>query len=339
MISIQILRAIAAVLVVIYHVTEKAKTQNIGSFFFDIGAAGVDLFFIISGFIMMMVSAKEKNAMSFINKRAMRILPLYYIFTTIALTGYLVAPWAINSQAKETNVLLSYLFIPLENKPMLLLVGWTLTYEILFYIIFSLFVFTKNFRWLYISVAMVTFSLFAKKSDLFIVNYLGNNIIYEFIFGIVIHELYKREGRILTSSVLPNALLILCGVILLFTSSMYEYSRVIEFGAPAMLIFIGVINLDQKINKENKVSTMLAYTGDASYSIYLSHLFSIGILTLAFKKMDLFTTNLYEVYFTISVLISLISGILTYHILENPINNWIKKYRARSIITPELIEK
>jgi peptidoglycan/LPS O-acetylase OafA/YrhL len=327
MISIQILRAVAAVLVVIYHVTEKAKTQNIGNFFFDIGAAGVDLFFIISGFIMMMVSTREKSTISFINKRAMRILPLYYIFTTMALTLYLVAPWAINSQAKETNVLLSYLFIPLENKPMLLLVGWTLTYEIFFYFVFSLFVFTKNFRWLYISVAMVTFSLISQKYDLFLISYLGNNIIYEFIFGIIIHELYRKKGHIITPLTQPNILLILFGVVLLFTSSTFEYSRVIEFGVPAMLIFIGVINIDSKINKQNKAISMLAYTGDASYSIYLSHLFSIGIITLAFKKLNLFTTDLYEVYFITSVILSLFSGAFTYKVLENPINNWLKKYR------------
>ena len=92
--SIQYMRAIAALLVVINHAAWKGaqfSTDPLG--WFNIGGAGVDLFFIISGYIMChTVYLKKKNFSSFLNARLKRIMPLYWVLTTMALTIFIIFP-------------------------------------------------------------------------------------------------------------------------------------------------------------------------------------------------------------------------------------------------------
>ena len=128
--SVQALRALAALLVVFEHV-DMAK----------VGAFGVDIFFVISGFVIAYVSRTDTPA-RFMLKRLFRIIPLYWSATVLVFLVACLAPWALKSTTNDLGDLIkSLLFIPYMKdsgavQPVLFL-GWTLNYEMFFYAIFA----------------------------------------------------------------------------------------------------------------------------------------------------------------------------------------------------------
>ena len=156
--NIQILRAIAAILVVAFHTVLAAKSYNLPTEFFykvDIwGAAGVDIFFIISGFIMVYIQInKKKKPLDFLKDRIERIVPLYWFLTLFIAALLIVFPQAFRELSLSANHLINSLFFINyfngDDHP-LLYVGWTLEYEMLFYIVYYLsapdYIFVVKFR-------------------------------------------------------------------------------------------------------------------------------------------------------------------------------------------------
>src|SRR5687768_4763171 len=133
--SIQIMRGIAAVMVVLLHISVKGGQYGNGALGgFLIGGAGVDLFFIISGYIMCISTAgKQLNFYEFFLHRIQRIIPLYWFSTTVALGIYLYNPGLINTSGGETSIWASYTLIPTRNR-LLNSNGWTLSFEFFFYL-------------------------------------------------------------------------------------------------------------------------------------------------------------------------------------------------------------
>ena len=148
--TVQALRAIAALLVVVYHVFDmwalRMDPSAPGTGWVN-GAAGVDIFFVISGFVMVVSSrrlATQPRAWrTFIQHRIVRIVPLYWLLTTAKLLlVFFLADLALRSNLEFDYVARSYLFLPVVDgaghfRP-LLPVGWTLTYEFVFYLLFAL---------------------------------------------------------------------------------------------------------------------------------------------------------------------------------------------------------
>jgi exopolysaccharide production protein ExoZ len=136
--SLQILRAVAATSVVYFHIG-RSPLAPIPSPIAVFGSFGVDIFFVISGFVMAMVVANGHSARSFAIGRLTRIVPLYWILTTCLLLLAAVKPdLLIATTANLPNYLKSLFFIPYfkENGSLtpMLAVGWTLNYEMFFYL-------------------------------------------------------------------------------------------------------------------------------------------------------------------------------------------------------------
>ena len=145
--SIQILRAAAAMAVVLFHLGD-SLARNFGLFPsnpFPAGSDGVDVFFVISGFIMCYTTAgvDQRSPADFAMKRAARIIPIYYLMTLVLFAVGLVMPSLLASgSATFEQLAKSLLFIPYERAngavaPVLFL-GWTLNYEMFFYAIFTI---------------------------------------------------------------------------------------------------------------------------------------------------------------------------------------------------------
>jgi len=131
--SIQVLRALACILVVLDH-SELPQTYNLGQF-------GVCLFFIISGYVM--VLSTEKNADKMLVKRLLRLAPCYYLVTILAIVVGLFMPSVMShSNVDLFNIIKSFLFLSIKGSNNLanpiLGIGWTINLEIYFYIIFWL---------------------------------------------------------------------------------------------------------------------------------------------------------------------------------------------------------
>lgn len=173
--SIQYLRAVAVIFVVFAHTT----TQ--------FGVIGVDIFFIISGFIMMhIVNVREISAKDFFIARFLRIAPLYYLMMIIAL----IIGMAYEPTIKHT--IESFLFLKLHWHRPILTVGWTLEFEFIFYItIVFVLLFTKNSKKIFL---YTTFLLLLGTVILDVVIYPQGAYGYfvEFWYGMVIYYLVQK---------------------------------------------------------------------------------------------------------------------------------------------------
>ena len=143
--SIQYLRGIAALMVVLLHVRVQLGRMGYGGYWPEFLMAGVDIFFVISGFIMWVTTFDGSTTpWQFLFRRFVRIIPVYWLLTTTTVAVMLVAPSAVQSGRFDSiHVLSSYLFIPTVHpltgmmEPVLI-PGWTLNYEMFFYIIFEI---------------------------------------------------------------------------------------------------------------------------------------------------------------------------------------------------------
>jgi hypothetical protein len=205
--GIQILRAVAALGVVIHHMQSELIQRGFDNPFpdFEVGAFGVDLFFVISGFIMVYSSgrffARPDGGRRFFLKRLIRIVPLYWLFTTLLVFIAIRGTWHTGAYSVK-EFIASYLFIPAPDRLGLMIPtyppGWTLNYEMFFYVCFA-----SALRWSRpIAVSLVVSALTA----LVILGYMvalpqpiafwTDSLCLEFCYGIGLALLFLRGWRI-----------------------------------------------------------------------------------------------------------------------------------------------
>ena len=326
--SIQYMRAIAAVLVVINHAAwkgEQFSTNPLG--WFNIGGVGVDLFFIISGYIMChTVYLKKINFISFLNARIKRIIPLYWVLTTMALTIFIALPEKVNSSGGVINIIHSYtLFpVPIEDK-YLIQNGWTLSYEFFFYFLFA-FCLGLITKYKFILPATIIIILVSSghfiTSDNYLLGFVTNPLLLEFSFGIMAFYIFKTKQLSFTL----GFFLIVLSILSITFVNIYDppFSRIINWGFPAVLFFTGMMTFEPFFNRKKgyKISILFKMIGDSSYSLYLFHPFSLVVCSLLFSKIGLHNFG-YMFVFSL-VVSSIISGYLCYFLLEKNLLRIIK---------------
>lgn len=286
--SLQAIRGIAAVSVLLFHITpilrEKFGYSFLGNFFMA-GFSGVDVFFVLSGFIILHTSSRSSaRFVSFIRKRFFRIYPIYWVVSVLTLMLFVFSPVAKYRFNFDLNFILgSLLLVP--QKEYILGVAWTLMYEVIFYIVFALtyffnpklFYFTLT-TWM---ILILGYYFYDVKTGVFSIDTMFKPIILEFMLGCVVAYFYGK-GRLFNFSVQ----FLWIGLTLFFLSWLLFYhnqfagywvkggdlSRVVFFGLPASLIIMGTLH------SSYKVPNTFIYLGDASYSIYLVHASVISIL-------------------------------------------------------------
>lgn len=348
LVSVQYLRAIAALLVVISHASIEAqqffKLQPL--FPTKAFSNGVDLFFIISGFIIYHSSIKlfdQPGAVAtFAKNRIIRVVPLYYLATTLALLIIVFFPSGVNVTGVDwRHVLATYGFIPYPRpfdgqiKPILAL-GWTLNFEMLFYCIFAFCMLApKRFVGplailVLICFTMARFVLPAGAPPAFFV--WTTSIILEFAFGLIIAMLYERYGK-LPVPLIWAILLAVVGFALLYYLNTppkpLPLKRWITAGVPAaMIAFAAIMLLPHRI--EAKLPRFGVALGDSSYSLYLAHRFiqrPIQIAVAKFSPFPLEQTGV--IYFFTAVIGALAFGHFVYLTVERPLLRWLRGKKAR----------
>lgn len=240
--SVQVLRGVAAMGVVIYHSTGAR---------FGVGAAGVDLFFVISGFIMAHVSV-GRAPLDFMADRLWRILPLWFV----ALAAQLLLFPAEWNQCRALASVTMWPAWPYWCFPYVVQ-GWTLSYELLFYLLVALFI--RRQGWLFVVLpALVAWRLISPTPPFL---WLGNPLVLEFLMGVALAKLPRRYG--------PHLLFIGLVWIALAPVEPKSLMRVVYWGIPAAMIVHGFLAVE-KAFKERQYRVPVAL-GDASYSIYLFH--------------------------------------------------------------------
>lgn len=253
--SIDLLRAVAACLVVLRHSLED----------FYIGAAGVDLFFVISGFVIASVST-GRSASEFLLDRASRIFPIFWI----ALLAWGILSYYSGAAFDLGQLPLDLFLLPLlfVDKQPLFYLSWSLVFEVLFYCCAAASIKLNSVK--PIITKFLVAMLASAATGWSYLKWVGSPIIFEFLFGVLIFRAPKsaRVG-------LP-ALLI--GAALLLTSpsierDVFEFSsalnRAARWGIPSALIVYGFVTLEHRLTWP--IVDRLCWLGVASYSIYLFH--------------------------------------------------------------------
>jgi len=324
LISIQYLRGLAAVLVLLQHVSYKDKVYSGGEFnLFGLGHIGVDIFFIISGFIMTYTFRPKLGAVRFLCNRVLRVIPLYWLTSVVALVGYCYAPSLIHD-AKNPEILASLLLLPSESK-YLNPNGWTLSYEFLFYLVFSIsFLPVSRFRFVLPSIILASLACigFRHQFDDILPRFIFSPMLVEFLFGMLIFQVYSRFdiGHSLNIVLsLVSAVLMLSSLFVYF-SSIRVGLRVIDLGVPAFFICVFIVSLESILM--SYVSEFMKSLGDSSYSLYLTHAFTIGVAAFLLSNCGLNGSSF--VFSGISILASVIVGYLCYRYVESPMSIIIK---------------
>jgi exopolysaccharide production protein ExoZ len=321
---IQYLRALAAMMVVWAHSVFiiPSIAERLGSPYF--GGSGVDLFFVVSGFIMVVTTSRiEVSAQKFLLLRIIRIVPLYWL-ATLAWIAYKASQHSFQG-LYPVAIAKSLLFIPYSSPEFprgawpILQNGWTLNYEMFFYALFSLSLAAPaRVRLLALSVTLVLLVVIGKVFGPFahaVASTYSNPYLLEFVAGMILAQSWSRGG--LRDSLPQSLFLIVFGFYCLGSLS----SRLTVLGG-AFLVVAGCLN-PKVCAIQNRP---LLELGNASYSIYLTHQFVLEALAWSWTRVFPLVTWTSSVFFTsLALVLCALAGCLCYRFIERPLTSRLRK--------------
>jgi exopolysaccharide production protein ExoZ len=343
--NIQSLRGVAALLVLTFHVYavegkyfgEHVVPGILGAF----GTCGVDLFFVISGFVMTSVTrlqfGSREAAVGFLKRRVMRIYPLYWFYSLIVFAVMLVMPqWVNSSTGHHVEVVRSFLLLPSATLP-LLLQGWTLVYEMFFYVVFAVFLasiterqFTKALiLWAAVTCGLAYLLETGRISGPSL-QIVGDPLVLEFISGCFCALAWPamRGAR-------SFVLLAAAAVSIIVSAAIGRHVgldeiihwRAFYFGVPAFLLVLGAVSMEAHMRVT--APRVLRVLGDASYSLYLSHVLVISAVGRIYARfaLDKFGPAIGTL---LCIVTAIVAGFLSYRVVENPLNDLLKRISKRS---------
>lgn len=334
--NVQALRFVAAAMVVIQHVTDQLTIHPLPGMTPYVDPTGIkwwdgaDVFFVISGFIMYFLThdrfGKKGYSKAFLKLRLMRVVPLYWVFTTVML----LVVWTsrdsvVHADTSPIYVASSYFFVPMGRLDgmvvPLLLPGWTINHELFFYAMFAVALLAPRAIAL---AGMVGFSLILVWLNPFLpagaLRFWSDPMLLEFIAGVGLGVLFVEGVR---APYLVSAAAILLAIVLfsVLPSALNGPPQALVGGAPAFLLAAGVI-----LAKPVPVWRPAVIMGDASYSLYLCHPFVIAGTAILWRKLHLpASAPLFGAGMFVGALgISLI----VYLGLERPLLGWMRRPAA-----------
>jgi exopolysaccharide production protein ExoZ len=331
---IQYLRAIAAIMVVMSHIAFKSDLGGAGILhWFRIGASGVDVFFVISGFVMAMIYCRVTHGAAqgvhFWLKRLVRIFPLYWLVTSVALVLYLVNPALVNANGGPTSIWRSYTLVPtwqMDNVQFLIGPGWSLSFELYFYALFAVvFVVPVRRTGLVLAIAGLGILAAGSLSGLVVSYLITSPLLLEFAMGILVFVFFRRyERRIPLRFGLASLALGLVGFFYLNAPGAFVLEeRWWRAGIPATLLVFGALSLEPWVAVSP--SRFWLFLGDASYALYLTHVFALGAASRAFSMLHFkyYGTSLEVAFWLVTLMMAIGAGCLVHRYVERPLTRWV----------------
>jgi exopolysaccharide production protein ExoZ len=319
--SLQVLRAFAAVAVVVYHAEilchrYASRPSVTEALLRDFGSHGVDLFFVLSGFVILYtIHNTNSNPAGFLTRRLIRIVPLYWVLSLgMLILG--VALYHLNP-VEPRSVLESLLFCAyaFHSRPPLIYVGWSIEYEIFFYVVVTLAlaaalpvyrVVGLLFLSIYVGLHLLVPSAVAPGNFGY---FLGNPLLFEFVLGLLLAELAVCGSL----SVLDWAVALAA---VGSSIAMEGVSRLVFAGVPAAVLVWTAVKTERWTSRY-RVMHALARVGDASYSIYLVQ---VMVLPAVGKLVARFVPDLPPDLLVLTAVVSVVAaGILLYRGIERPL--------------------
>lgn len=340
--GLQMLRFVAAMLVAVMHITQAISVHLTGQgsgHYWASGSAGVDIFFVISGFVMGIttppsaahLAGRARQAWGFLKRRLIRVLPLYWFYTLLKVALLAAVPTVATRFSLDlTHLGASLAFVPWtspwgEVQPVLP-VGWTLNFEMLFYALFALAMLLGLPRLglcLGVFLLLMAAAHFYKGSTA--LDFYGRSIALEFVAGVALARLRQRG-----TAVAPEAgLLGLClGLVLMFGLPWSgEDDRFLSWGLAATLIVAGALWMEPWTQQFKAGAGSLVFLGDASYSIYLSHTFVVPAAVQGAARLGLEHTVAVGL---LAAFMVVLAGCLSYALLERPTTQSLQRWLMRS---------
>ena len=335
--SIQILRAIAALSVVYVHCTISKDY-----YFPATGLFGVDIFFIISGFIIAFVVTRDVN--QFMIKRVFRIYPMYLLATLGSAFVLIVAPNIFNTMTITwAGFIKSLFFIPDPEKGSPILgQGWTLRFEMFFYFAMYLsLLFVKNKKYSsYVCIAFIVIFLSGFqiiKPNNYMLNYFNNGLLFEFVYGVLLFKCYEyvKAKKYKVNNVLKISMSMLMAIIGYGSMVFFDITHIhvtglrhIDYGIPSLLLAAALLTLENNI-KDTKVMRGVVKIGEASFVMYLVHyhiviFFSRCIFNNIISAKNIFIIELVKI--AIAFIMTIIISIIIYEGIDKPIQKQLKKF-------------
>lgn len=313
--ALQYLRIIAALVVVYSHSTlQVAEWQSLLP---DTGTYGVDIFFVISGFIMVYITKAQDTPSNFLIKRIQRVVPLYWFFTLLMAAILFFIPTLFKSgEFNWVAVFQSLFFIPhysLQNPDYvwpIVAPGWSLNYEMYFYSLFafSLF-FAPQFRVAIVTcIITVVWAIFEiSGSTVAIPRFVSDPSVFEFIAGMLLAVAWKRGFTMSSNAGWVCVVIGFAGA----TFLPEELHHWIHISIPSALIVVGFLYINVPISR---IGLML---GDASYAVYLSHIFVLGALRVLVPD-NVTSSAFYAWGFVLACIVaSTLTGIVVHYLIDN----------------------
>jgi exopolysaccharide production protein ExoZ len=330
--SIQALRGAAALLVTLFHAAAHFDpTQET----FRVGNAGVDIFFVISGFVMWTTTLRRQPTPEiFLRHRIIRVFPLYALFTFALLAGWTAMPWAFPHMGAPTaeQVLLSLAFVPHFDPDgqifPLLAQGWTLNFEMFFYLLFALGLMLPMRRRLEAAfAALLILPLLGLTVSRDLLRHapvlvLLNPLLVEFLGGLTLaHWMWRgfRPSAALAWASLAAGVLALA--LLPAPAADANWMRLVFFGGPAFLIVAGAVSLE--IGGRVKLGRLPLLLGASSYSLYLSHTFTLSLVGKVWPR-----AVAPFLFAPVASAASAAVGVAVYLLLERPLLSWLRCPKA-----------
>lgn len=328
--SLQALRGVAALLVLLFHLTlnlESVASINFLNGFFEFGNSGVEIFFVLSGFIISYTShtlIATGRIKEYIFKRLVRVYPIYWVVITFFFIPAIFLGLHSGYITSFFNLLSTYLLFP--KHLMINGVSWSLSYEVYFYALFALLIISRKFLFVFyfiFSIVILQILGFLTFSDDLLSKFFFSPYVLLFFMGMIVFYLFDKK---LFS---PNPRVCLIGItlcvsaFLLYAQNFHQlpFSSLFYGLITAFLIFFST-NLE--IAGNAKVPHLFVLLGDASYVLYLIHL---PILNLFIKTILKFTLNSAVIIFLVTlcaVMIVYISVII-HKKLEMPLIHLIRQ--------------
>ncbi len=327
-VSIQYLRGFAALAVAITHLYPMFfKSENP----FEGGSAGVDLFFVISGFIMWHIAqAKDGDPIGFFMHRLIRVAPPYWLVTMIVAVSATLKPnlFPLDHPTLD-HVVLSIAFIPHGEgdvgKP-LVSQGWTLNYEMFFYIIFAAaLLLPARFRLLALSgtmTSLVAVGVFTT-TDSQVLTVVTSDLLLEFLGGVVIAVAYRKARTAPVSVALCGVLLgtVILAIMphLVANNPDFEVLRSIRLGVPAAVVVYCMVSLEwHGLFGRNRILLAL---GEVSFALYLVHFLSASFYLIVAPHLGLPIEG--SLAFMLALSLAIGSAFAFFRVAEDPLREFL----------------
>lgn len=348
LLSIQALRGIAAISVVAFHSLSIEQKYSGGDLllpeFLRFGQSGVDLFFVISGFVMVTVTkgrfARSGEMMRFLWGRLSRIYPTYWFYFFLTAAIFLIkANWDNSSQGHQTQFISSFLLLPSNQLP-LVIVAWSLIHELWFYLVFTVllkfherFLLPSLFLW---GLIITIVNLLVTVTDLSV----GERIALhpyslEFIIGALI-AVFISKGRTprisARNGVLIITLVLSVGVPIAYASDVLKQEGLLRVSIIGTLYGLLVLSVTT-IEKLNKITVpkYLQFFGDISYTVYLSHVLVLSVIGRLWLMLSPVPNSLLDNLLACLIMLAAVVGYgwVGYRLVEQPIMQVSHRFRAR----------